>query len=550
MASHSLSDFIKHPTIYTSLQLRANSLNGDLCKSIGEILGSPSKINSLHLQKNKLKDDSFKFIVDGLKRNTTLTELTLSECRLHDKAIRSLSEALRLNEFLTTVDLRGNKFEDDGLKHLCDCLKQNQTVTALNLADNKITEKGIKHIISCLCINACITTLELQNNSIGDLGAENIATCFRLNNTLTSLNVEGNHIKMRGSVALAEILSFSESIVSLSMGHNCSSDAVMVSIARGLIDNKSITYLGLDREKSAERRWLNVLADGGVERKSSMEGRSSRTGSIDGSIPAADRITDGSAEMLGRSLSRNKTLTMLSLKGNNISDVGAMVLLAGLRESPHMINLCLENNRVSQDLLILVSQTCHGHQEDKESMVHSERLRNIRSLSTSNTTDQNRLFVRRSEFLPHSGAFSMKKINTDQVNLDHTELHLTLKDQTVSTSDLDRLLASKLHLIEEQMKHEEIMINAKNERQRALASLEAELLRLAEIRKNEREEILVLGSKVNRSAEIRAQLEAETRLISERIDQLNPTPRGIRSFSSSSVDRYSRQIVDVEHTKY
>lgn len=35
-----------------------------------------------------------------------------------------------------------------------------------------------------------------------------------------------------------------------------------------------------------------------------------------GSTPIVDRITDVSAEMLGRSLSRNKTLTMLSLKGD------------------------------------------------------------------------------------------------------------------------------------------------------------------------------------------------------------------------------------------
>ena len=143
-----------------------------------------------------------------LQNNSTLNELSLSNC-FTDKiiitdAIPSISKCLNTGS-LCKLDLSSNRITDNDIYTLTRAIMFNTTLQMLNVSHNMISDNGISFISKCLKLNKTLQELILSKNIITDEGARSLAEAIQVNITLQELNISKNFISKEGIMKIVKV---------------------------------------------------------------------------------------------------------------------------------------------------------------------------------------------------------------------------------------------------------------------------------------------------------------------------------------------------------
>jgi hypothetical protein len=206
-----------------------------------------------------------------------------------------LAEGLANNTNIEAFDLRWTKFEGESVFELARGLALNQSLHTLDFSACGLNDDEVAAIASALCSNSKVKTLTLNSNNCGELASLQLARLLQMESCpIQKLDMSfqqrdfGRRLECR---PLVEAIRRNRSLRILDLTCNLLNDDDALMIGEVLTENSSLQELFLARNK---------FTDIGVERISAC-------------------------------LPNMKGLKKLSLWGNQISENGALALLAGMK---------------------------------------------------------------------------------------------------------------------------------------------------------------------------------------------------------------------------
>ena len=249
-------------------------------------LAENTSLKSLNLELNFLENEG----AVKLSNNRSFENLILANCEIGNEGAHALAHN---NTTLRNLNLRGNMIT-------FMTFPANSSITILNLSDNSIGAAAAAVLASCTSLK----TLILDNNNVGDEGAR--AFAFANGTTLKSLSLGRNNITDTGVEDLAQ----NRTIQTLNLSGN---DTITTIGAETLFQNSTLINLYLSNTQ--------VFAYPSVVKKmlvSLAENTSLRTVDLSGNL------IDPYYGV--RKLGKNKTLTTLVLRFDNLHDEDATYL--------------------------------------------------------------------------------------------------------------------------------------------------------------------------------------------------------------------------------
>jgi len=294
------------------LDLSFNGISEEAAEAIGRALARTAQLEELNLSGNDLGDLGLSCLFKtacgvGVSQ---IRVLKLNSCGLGDRAAQSLALFLHKCPKLERLDLSGNRISDLGGRFIAEALSQN-VVQRLNLQNNLLSDEFARNLSSYVLSYPKLVAVNLASNHIGTQGARYIADALETNSTLTELHLGSNKILSSGlSQFIPVILSPVSNLTSLFLSDNDITD-----------EHCNSFFKSLDRS-----RLVNLDLSG-----NSISGRS---------MPA-----------LAASLrSSSSGLIWLNLMNNAIDEIGAKLLLRGVRDALKLRNAKLVSVQVSGNL--------------------------------------------------------------------------------------------------------------------------------------------------------------------------------------------------------
>eukprot|EP00906_Rhabdomonas_costata_P000718 RCo000943 len=288
--------------------------------------------------------------IDETQKERDHVEFLIAETTKHqDLAKQYLPRLIGNDSSLTELDLARSHVTDVSAGSLADALKANTTVTRLNLADNYIGREGCLTLVRMLEQNTTLIELNLSGTRLDDVSAEAmLAVLTTTNHTLSRLGLESTPAL---SPEAAEKLRFTVRINHQPPG-----------LKRTLAELQQGQLRVIDL--SCKAGPLNALpADSKLQE---LENR--RLDDFSASVLASalrgnhtvvtlklcdNLIGDEGACQLAFMLESNETLEEIDLFGNVVGAKGADAFIEVLMDrNHHLTKLSLNNNAVSQDLLV------------------------------------------------------------------------------------------------------------------------------------------------------------------------------------------------------
>ncbi|CAM9501960.1 unnamed protein product, partial [Discosporangium mesarthrocarpum] len=356
--------------------------------------------SSLDLGNRTLKRDEVGMLAQFVANSRTLKVLSLYNVKVNAEDAVFLAKALEFNETLTSLSFEHNPIGEVGTAALAETIKFNTTIEFFSLANTVLNPKGCALLADALVMNHTLTTLNLESNRCGPEGARYLAEALRMNSALRHLSLDLNEVGDVGAAALADALAGTRAgggLEVLTLTHNGLTGVGAAALGDALAGNTSLRKLTLARQELAvqvlrgeeqgvvaglqtidfSRQPLSHYLDYPViarlvARNSwvarlrlcqaglcglNPDGRGRR--GLEGSEGLAwalragpQRLTvldighsfvdDASAEVLALGLRENRTLTLLSLRGNGLGPQG--VLSLALSMPPSLMDLDLADN--------------------------------------------------------------------------------------------------------------------------------------------------------------------------------------------------------------
>uniref|UniRef100_A0A7S4V1E0 WPP domain-containing protein n=2 Tax=Guillardia theta TaxID=55529 RepID=A0A7S4V1E0_GUITH len=257
------------------------------------------------------KDGEFELILDSKPSSIASSDLS------------HLQQEHVVNK-LTRLVLDGNHLGDVGATALGAMLSRNQSLSLLSLCDNWIGPEGSTALAEGMKGNEGIETLRLNGNVIGNQGMPAFLDLLGSSpsSRLSCLELSGNAIGQAGVRVLARALVDNSRLTRLDLSHNLLGADGAAYLRKGLERSVGLRELLLDR---------NMLGDSGF-------------------MQVALAFSQG---MKG---AMNRSLTLLSVAGNNISDKGVMHMRDMLGRECKLSIIELEGNEVSPAALALLHE--------------------------------------------------------------------------------------------------------------------------------------------------------------------------------------------------
>ncbi|KAI4905550.1 hypothetical protein NFI96_022232 [Prochilodus magdalenae] len=276
--------------------LTANSC-GILCSSL---TSENSCLKELDVSNNYLQDSGLEVLSEGLKSShCSLQRLRLDGCCVTAQSIGNLCTALQLQTTcLKELDLSRNDLQDAGVQLLSDGLKNSHCkLEIIRLATCKLNEQSCDTLRTVLqSESSSLKVLDLSNNDLQDSGVG-----------LLSAGLETLHCKLQ-TLRLA-MCKLSE--------QSC---GALKSILQ--LENSSLKELDVSN---------NDLQDTGVELLS--PGLKSPHCKLEILRFAGCNLTEQSLKTLSAALLTKNSLKELDISNNDLQDIGAELLSAGLKSS-------------------------------------------------------------------------------------------------------------------------------------------------------------------------------------------------------------------------
>lgn len=245
------------------------------------------KIKTWYLAGNRIDSEGMKLISQALKDDTDADALWLKRNPLKIEGVRSIGDMLEFNNTLVTLDLHNVGMMDEGCKYLFDGLRENSSVKLLYMDANGITSTGARYIANYF--NYLTLT--------GSYG-------------LNSLWIEMNRLDDEGVTLIAESLENYPHMERLAIGSNMMGPESAKTLFFSLMDHPKLTYLGLGCYKSTSDL---------------------------GALP--NNIGDEGAVFAGEFIRNNKTINILDISTNGMTDVGLRIIAEAMQENDSILML-------------------------------------------------------------------------------------------------------------------------------------------------------------------------------------------------------------------
>mmetsp|Transcript_9347 Transcript_9347/g.32488 ORF Transcript_9347/g.32488 Transcript_9347/m.32488 type:complete len:385 (-) Transcript_9347:427-1581(-) len=274
--------------------------------------------------------------------------------RLRYIQVFALAEALHDVKFVEELDLSYNGIDDAGAATIERLLKFNTSLRALNLSGNSIGADGASKIAGVLAGNASgsgapLASLSLANNEIGEVGGMRIAQALRSNTTLRDLDLGSTELGMKAVVSIVTALNEAnrtleclnlEDIRMFSVQQETSTH-----VARMLAVNPTLQVLKVGKHRVRDLGAETLVAYGLV---------CNRTLTV--LDLQFNELTEEAGSSLARLLTENASVTDLNLAGNRLADNGAAAIAAALPMNDTLARIDLSSNRINDKGLCAVAE--------------------------------------------------------------------------------------------------------------------------------------------------------------------------------------------------
>ncbi|XP_044634017.1 NACHT, LRR and PYD domains-containing protein 3 [Equus asinus] len=276
----------------------------------------------------------------------------LVNCSLTSSFCQSLFSALSTNWSLTELNLSDNTLGDSGMKVLCDMLQHpGCNIQRLWLGRCWLSHQCCFNISSVLSSNQKLVELDLSHNALGDFGIRLLCVGLRhLFCNLKTLWLVGCCLTSACCEDLASVLSTSHSLIRLYLGENALGDSgVGILCEKAKHPRCNLQVLGLvnsgltsgccpalssvlSANHNLKQLYLrgNALGDTGV--KLLCEGLSHPNCKLQMLELDSCSLTSHCCWDLSTLLTSNQSLRELSLGGNDLGDLGVMLLCEVLKQ--------------------------------------------------------------------------------------------------------------------------------------------------------------------------------------------------------------------------
>jgi hypothetical protein len=286
----------------------------------------------------------------GLQKNTTLREFTMKfpkRTTVSETNVSTILSSLCDHRLLRKLCLHGHTVVDDltGLETLL--LSDASTITELDIQQ---INGASTHILRAAARRPTLTKLGLHIVRLGRDDARLLRTVLRNTSSLQTLAITYSKL---GSAELAEIapaLGRNTSIKELDISGNNLDDIQSAEILKDILRiNKTLTALDLSRNGRFQRGTgaVKCIADG-LGSNSTLQ-KIDLSGCISG---------DGDISKLAKTLgSRNTALQNLSLRDNDITSAGVLVLTEMMEQNRHITDLNLSLNQFGNEGASLLARS-------------------------------------------------------------------------------------------------------------------------------------------------------------------------------------------------
>ncbi|XP_072269294.1 NACHT, LRR and PYD domains-containing protein 3-like [Pyxicephalus adspersus] len=267
-------------------------------------------MNKLRLDNNHLTDSSCPDLASGIRNNQTLRTLILSWNNLRGPHFRDLMEAVTTSR-IEELHLDNNHLTDSSCPDLASGIRNNRTLRTLSLSWNNLEGPYFKDLMEAVTTSR-IEELRLDNNHLTDNSCPDLASGIRNNRTLRTLSLSGNNLRGPHFRDLMEAVTTSW-IEELQLWHIELTDELAPFLVI-LSESKTLKVLNLSENNLSDVS-AGYMQDLIVMSQSLQIFRLCHI-----------ELTDEWAPFLVI-LSESKTLKVLNLSENNLSDVSAGYML-------------------------------------------------------------------------------------------------------------------------------------------------------------------------------------------------------------------------------
>ena len=322
----------KSKNVLTSIDISNNNIpEQGIVLIIGALLFNNRNLTSLKITGNTIGVRGMKSISELLKVNTTLTSLNISNNNITNEGLEFLAEVLKMNTTLTSLNISYNKDIDNTFISII--LSNNNTITKLDISGNpKLFIDDVNNFLELLINNKTLTELNMSDcrmfAQIGRSFMDFIGKLLKINNILKKLNIS-NNIANKKTIRIKEDddqLYFGKMVIS------------------GLNGNKTLTALDISNDN------LNTAF---VFSLSTLDNETLTTLDISNNDIGGDTFLLRPGEIIGRMLTKNKTLTDLYINNNPFTKNNKEILyiIKGLKTNYTITDMHFTSNNELNMLL-------------------------------------------------------------------------------------------------------------------------------------------------------------------------------------------------------
>jgi Ran GTPase-activating protein (RanGAP) involved in mRNA processing and transport len=285
-------------------------------------------------------DDIMFAIADGLAHNKTVEKIQIGLCLVFSRGSQALFAALEKN---TTLQELGIYCSDDGAAALGQALASNTSLRKLCVEGRAVRELGSRSIGLALLTNTTLQRLEMRNNNWGEAGGDALEQALAHNTSLKALNMQNCIFRSSAMRDVFEGVKRNSGLLELSISENIGNlfsarqDDGGRHIGDALASNGTLKFLQHFHPQLGPRGSTAVA-----------EGLGANTSLQVLRILGDHTLGDAGAEALGRAMSINTTLKVLTLSSCSIGSRGVAGLVDGLRANRTLEDLGIGNNKVGE----------------------------------------------------------------------------------------------------------------------------------------------------------------------------------------------------------
>lgn len=320
-------------TTVTDLNLSTNGIshNSEVLKSLAAMLIDNATLKILDLSDNSMQN-CFRILAEALCNVQTLRSLNISSNNINAaEDYAGLAKLLSSGNSIVKLNLWGNSLngKPEIMADFYEAIADNRNIIELNLANCSLQESGVILLAKYIASNKTLRHLNLSHNAINEPAMIILAKSITEAGTICSLNVADNNIGTKGAEALSCLLG----------------QIKYLNIARNSSDINAAKFLSLGLTEAKKLISLDISGNYGIG--SAGAALIARALEYCNSLIKLDlsgcSINYNDLSNVSTELAKNKFLTVLSLKNNNLNNNITIKIIADLiKSNPYLasIDLC------------------------------------------------------------------------------------------------------------------------------------------------------------------------------------------------------------------